>query len=136
MKVNRKNLINKQNRKLPNYMEQSPTREANRSSASQQIPPHFMKPESSLPHPHKLVTCPYPDPDQPNLCPPSHFLKIHFNIILPSRPLSCTWSISSRFSHPNPLCALSRQAQSKAYICPFFLHNQLIYNYYTHYHVK
>jgi hypothetical protein len=96
----------------------------------------FMKTEFLLPQSHKLVICPYSDPDQHNLCPPLHFLKIHFNIILPSRPVSSTWSISSRFSHPNPICALSTQAQSKAYICPSFPHNQLTYHYCTHYYVK
>ena len=39
-----------------------------------------MQPECSLPHSQAPVTCPYPDSDQS----PSHILKIHFNIILPS----------------------------------------------------
>ena len=43
-------------------MEHSPSWKANRFSASQEIPPHFMKPEGSLPHSQVPATCPYPEP--------------------------------------------------------------------------
>jgi hypothetical protein len=39
-----------------------------------------MQPERSLPHSQAPATSPYPEPDQS----PSHILKIHFNIVLPS----------------------------------------------------
>jgi hypothetical protein len=41
-------------------MEQSPYWEANRSSASQEIP-RFMEPEGSLPHSQQPATCLYPE---------------------------------------------------------------------------
>jgi len=50
-------------------MEQSPSWEANRFTASQEIPPHFMEPKRSLPHFHVPVACPYPEPARSNSYP-------------------------------------------------------------------
>ena len=45
-----------------------------------------MEPKSSFRHSQVSATCPYPytKPHQSSSCPPSHFSKIHFNIIFPS----------------------------------------------------
>jgi hypothetical protein len=66
---------------------------------------HFMEPEGSLPQSQVANTCPYPEPARSSLCPTSHFLKIHLNIILPSTPGSPKWLISLRFPHQSPVYA-------------------------------
>ena len=50
-----------------NSREQSLSREASRSSASQEMSWHFMEPKCSLPHPQKPITIPYPELDQHSL---------------------------------------------------------------------
>ena len=38
--------------------------EQNQFSVGQEIPPHFMEPESSLQQSQVPATCPYPEPDR------------------------------------------------------------------------
>jgi hypothetical protein len=64
-----------------------------------------VEPERSLPHLQLSATCPYPSQLDPVHTPTSHFLKIHFNIILPSTPGSPQWCLSFRFPHRNPVHA-------------------------------
>jgi hypothetical protein len=45
-----------------------------------------METEGSLPHSQIPATCLYPKPAQSSPYPTPYFLKIHFNIILPSTP--------------------------------------------------
>jgi hypothetical protein len=53
------------------------------------------------------VTCAYPEPDQSNPHTTSYFLKINFNIILPSTPKSSYISLSLRFTHQNSVCTFT-----------------------------
>jgi hypothetical protein len=90
---------------LTHSMEQSPSWETNRFSVSQEIWPHFMEPQVSLPHSQVSTTCPYPEPVRSIPYPTSHFLKTHLNIILPSWPGSPKWPLSLRFPHQKPVHA-------------------------------
>ena len=57
----------------------------------------FYGTQCSSPYSQQPSTCPYPESDQSSLRP-THFLKIHFNIILPSTPRSSKWFVPLGFS--------------------------------------
>jgi len=107
-------------------IQQSPFWEANRFSASQEIPRILWNPKVH----YRIHKCPPPVPILSQLDPAhtrqSHFLNIYFKIIHPSTPGSPKWDLSLRFPHQNPVyasllshtCYMPRPAHSSLFYHP------------------
>ena len=90
---------------VTNSMDQSPSCETRRSSASQEIPHIFLEPEVSLLHSQGSATCHYPEPGQSISYFSIPLLEDPFlNINLPSTSRSSKQFPSLRFPHSNPVC--------------------------------
>ena len=77
-----------------------------------------MEPESSLPYSQVPANCPYPEPTPSSPTTPSHFLKIHLNIILHLRLGLPNGSFSSGFPTKTlctPLPSSVREIKVKKY---------------------
>jgi hypothetical protein len=106
-------------------MQQCPSWEANRFAARPEISRILWNPKVHYPS-QVPATCLYPEPAQYSPYPPSHFLKNHLNIILPSTPGSSKWSLSLRFPHQNSAyatllphkCYMPRPSRSSLFYHP------------------
>ena len=111
-------------------MQHSPSWDANRFSVSQEIPRILWNPKVH----YRIHKCP-PHVLILNQLEPAHtttsyFLKIHFNIILPSTSVSPKWPLSHGFPHQNPeyaspiphTCYMPRLSHSSRFCHPKFVH--------------
>ena len=64
---------------------------------------NFMESWRPLSQSQQRATCPCSEPHQSSPWPKTHFLKTHFNIILPPIPVAYIWFLSLLFLHQHPV---------------------------------
>jgi len=84
-------------------MQQSPSWEADRFSASQEIPCFLWDPKVHYRIHKRLPPVPILRQLDPIHSPTSHFLKIHLNVIFPITLGSSNWPLFLRFPHQIPV---------------------------------
>ena len=99
-------------------MVQSPSWEAHRSAASQEIPRISRNPKVHYRTHKRPPPVPILGQPKPLHIPTSHLLEIHPNVIHPSTPRSPQWSPSLRFPHQDPIHPLSSPIRAT---CPAHL---------------
>ena len=80
-----------------------------------------MERKGSSPHSQEPPTCPCHEPDQCSPHPPSHLLKIHFDMTLPSMPRSSTWSLPLRSPTKTPYAPIQSPIPVTCSASPFFI---------------
>ena len=92
---------------LTHSMVQSPSCEANRFAASQEIPQILRNPKVHYRTQKRPPPVPILGQSNPVHIPTSHLLETHPNIIHPSTTRSPQWSLSFRFPQQDPIHPLS-----------------------------
>ena len=115
---------------LPYLIEKTSSWEANRFSVNPNITRISWNPKVHYHAYKKPPPAPVLDHINQFSAPTSHFLKIHFNIILPSTPGSSKWYLSPSFPNQNPVCTSphtcylptpSHILESEPYLIPYSL---------------
>ena len=116
---------------ITNSMEQSPSWKCNMSSPSQQIPRILRNPKVHYGiHKHQLPV-PVRNHIKPVHATPSHFLNLHFNIILPSMSRSSKWLFPSGLPTKTlyaPLISPLRATCPAHHIFSWFDHPNIIWS--------